>query len=300
MEHSSLSVQAFLLYCKRPVESIEFCISTCRQAIVLPHNRRAEVRIYDSRHSHIEIANALDTSPITIRRLVEQTHHYYSGDEHFLLKQTISNIENFLFIFNPFTKYDLCRYWQTLEEKGYDPVNEYNKRLEMFDMQYAPAPRDLFIVILQVSRFFKEFAEFETMHTPKFRHPYIKGKVIQRPPQEYDPFYDDPKYWNKKINIQDFLDRKRVIHEPSEGEKFDRRLEWPFHDQNDEPNFSEVDTEAYHLDPDTANRVEFLVDIGLSPEINKMGMTEDASNKQGLQSHEAVNIEVECGRVYYS
>lgn len=34
----------------------------------------------------------------------------------------ISNIENFLLMFNPNNKYDLSRYWQKLEEKGFDPV----------------------------------------------------------------------------------------------------------------------------------------------------------------------------------
>lgn len=249
------------------------------------------------RQSHIEIANALNNSAITIRRLVEQTHHFFSGDDHFQLKQVISNIENFLFIFNPYTKYDLCRYWQMLEEKGYDPVNEYNKRLEMFDMQYAPAPKDLFIVILQVSRFFKEFAEFETKHTPMFRHPYIKGKIVQRPNNEYDPFYDDPKYWEKKINIKDFMEKKNTLKQGKSSDEFVTEMDWPFNEQNEEPNCGEYEDNDLYPDFENTTRLEYLIDIGLSPEINKMKMTDDPSNKQGLKEHEAVNIEVESGRV---
>lgn len=82
-------------------------------------------------------------------------------------------------MFNPYTKYDLCRYWQKLEGQGYDPVVEYNKELELFDMQFNPKPEDLFSIILQISRFLKEFSDFETVNTPKFRHPNIKNKIIE-------------------------------------------------------------------------------------------------------------------------
>jgi hypothetical protein len=34
----------------------------------------------------------------------------------------VANIENFLLMYNTVFKYDLCRYWQILEEKGFDPV----------------------------------------------------------------------------------------------------------------------------------------------------------------------------------
>lgn len=60
-----------------------------------------------------------------------------------------------------------------------DPVNEYNKGLESFEMHYSPKAEELFTIILQICRFLKEFSDFETKATPEFRHPYIKGKVVQ-------------------------------------------------------------------------------------------------------------------------
>jgi len=36
-------------------------------------------------------------------------------------------MENFLLMFNSNTKYSLTRYWQKLEEAGFDMVLEYNK-----------------------------------------------------------------------------------------------------------------------------------------------------------------------------
>lgn len=57
---------------------------------------------------------------------------------------------------------------------------EYSKGLELFDMHYSPKEDDLFVIVLQISRFLKEFSDFETKKTPDFRHPYIKGEVTQR------------------------------------------------------------------------------------------------------------------------
>ena len=46
-------------------------------------------------------------------------------------------------------------------------------------MHFNPSEDELFTIILQISRFLKEFTDFETKKTPEFRHPTIKGKVIQ-------------------------------------------------------------------------------------------------------------------------
>jgi hypothetical protein len=42
-------------------------------------------------------------------------------------------------------------------------------------MHYHPSSEDLFRIIVQISRYFKEFADFETYYTPDIRHPPIKG-----------------------------------------------------------------------------------------------------------------------------
>ncbi len=66
-----------------------------------------------------------------------------------------------------------------MEEKGYDPIHEYNKSFELFDMHFNPSDHEIFMINIQISRFFKELSEFESSITPEFRHPLIKGKVIQ-------------------------------------------------------------------------------------------------------------------------
>ena len=75
---------------------------------------------------HEKIANALEATPNSIRKLEEQTYHLFVAKSYFKLKEMISNIENFLLLFNPNNKYELSRYWQILE-KRFDPVIEYNK-----------------------------------------------------------------------------------------------------------------------------------------------------------------------------
>jgi len=125
---------------------------------------------------HNEIAEILNKKTSnSIRKLEEETYHLFMSKNYFKLKEAVSNIENFLLLFNPNNKYDLCRYWQNLEQRGFDPSSEYTKAVEGFELHYRPTQEDTFMIILQVSRFLKEFSDFETNFTPQFRHPPIRG-----------------------------------------------------------------------------------------------------------------------------
>lgn len=103
----------------------------------------------------------------------------FVSKSYFKLKEIVSSIENFLLMFNPNNKYELSRYWQKLEEKGFDPVIEYNKAIEGFSMHYHPSDENIFKIIVQISRFLKEFCDFETYETPAFRHPLIEGNMTE-------------------------------------------------------------------------------------------------------------------------
>lgn len=123
---------------------------------------------------HGRIASTLkEKEENSIRKLEEQCYHIFMSKNMFSLKETLANIENFLLLFAPATKYDLCRYWQRLTETGFDPVAEYNKSLDLFEMHFRPSNKDLFLIFLQITRFLKEFADFDTIHTPQFRHPPV-------------------------------------------------------------------------------------------------------------------------------
>ena len=185
-------------------------------------NRYLEGKSKNAIPYHARIGKEMDTTPNSIRKLEEQTINYFLAQEFALLKQTISDIENFLILFNPYTKYDLCRYWQTLEKKGYDPVNEFVKRLESFTLHFEPSAGDLFTIILQISRFFKEFADFETRETPAFRHPYVKGKFVQMQTKKKD---DDESHQEhetvdkRKVDILSFLKSQSKKGQPKVEEQ---------------------------------------------------------------------------------
>ena len=69
-----------------------------------------------------KIAQTLKKTPNSVRKLEEETYQLYSAGNYFKLKEVISDVENFLLLFNAYTKYNLCRYWQKLEERSFDPV----------------------------------------------------------------------------------------------------------------------------------------------------------------------------------
>jgi hypothetical protein len=232
---------------------------------------------------HYKLGKLLEKTPNSIRKLEEQTINFFYAQEYHELKHTITDIENFLILFNPNTKYDLCRYWQCLEQQGYDPVIEYNKRLELFDIHYAPKPEELFMIILQISRFFKEFADFETFDTPLFKHPYIKGRLMQQLQKkgEEDGNADIMSFLIKSspgLSAADFRQEYR------EG-----TIEWVFR-QNDEDE-DRLDNQLEMLNTlrkkeHDGNMISNLEDIGLEIELEKMRMGEDYEEEE-LSSKEA-------------
>lgn len=122
---------------------------------------------------HSDIADALTGTSNSLRKLEEETYHLFQCKAYFRLKEAVTNIENFLLLFNPRNKYELCRYWQVLEQNGFDPSLEYTTAIEGFDLRYHPTPEQTFMIILQISRFLQEFGDFETRSIPDYRHPPI-------------------------------------------------------------------------------------------------------------------------------
>jgi hypothetical protein len=89
---------------------------------------------------HFDIAQSLVKNTTTIRNLEERTYHLNrarTSKSFFHLKETLSNIENFLLFFNPINKYNLSYYWSVLVPT-YEPVIEYNKSIEYFNLKYLP------------------------------------------------------------------------------------------------------------------------------------------------------------------
>lgn len=101
----------------------------------------------DTKKLHNEIAMELVKTQTSVRKLEEQIFNLYTAQEYFKLKEIISDIEQFLLLYTSNNKFQLFRYWQKLEEKGFDPSIEYNKALEAFEMHYHPSNEDLFQII---------------------------------------------------------------------------------------------------------------------------------------------------------
>lgn len=126
---------------------------------------------------HQEISKSYQvTMEKDILLLEERIYHLCKSKDYSGLKQFLSDIEHFLFFYNPFTKRSLFRYWQYLEQAGFEPVLEYSKSMDAFESRAIPSSYDLLKIIMQLSRFFKEFSDFEGQGTPEFQHPSILNK----------------------------------------------------------------------------------------------------------------------------
>lgn len=266
---------------------------------------------------HIKIADVMSRGIVSIRTLEELTNHYFKAQIFFALKQTIASIDTFLLLFNPYTKYDLCRYWQVLEAAGYDPVVEYNKGLELFDMHFSPKPEDLFTIILQISRFLKEFSDFETKNTPKFRHPFIKGKIVKEKVivEKEDSLFGDVSHRSipkatergknqpkgprteKKFDVMAFLttyseEAKQYVED--EKNRSNKASDLPFVEDDEIMDELELKKEK---EKKVKGMISFLDDIGLEREIKYMKMTEDLYGGKVLKDHELYNVDVPSGKV---
>jgi len=176
-----------------------------------------------------------------------------------------------------------------------DPVNEYNKGLESFEMHFNPKAEELFTIILQICRFLKEFSDFETKSTPEFRHPNVKAKVIQSRINNKNARQDSSVDSDKHGINQIFTKKKKNDNKNNgKGETSDTIKVFK---QDDEVEVSdkEEDDEATEKVKRDENKINFLNDIGILAELNKMFMTEDTGGKV-IDGHERYNVDVLSGR----
>lgn len=136
-------------------------------------------------HMHISSSYQV-TMDKNILLLEERIYHLYKAKDFSGLKQFLADIEHFLFLYNPFTKRNLFLYWRQLEKAGFEPVIEYSKAIDSFEVRANPTSYNLLQIILQLSRFFKEFADFEEGDMPDFKHPHVLNKHFLRGEAEFD------------------------------------------------------------------------------------------------------------------
>lgn len=244
---------------------------------------------------HLKIAQALEKEDDSIRKLEEQTSNLYHSEDYFSLKQKISSIDNFIVLFSENTKFELFRFWKKLEQKGYDPVYEYNKAFELFEMHYNPKDSELFILSIQICRFFKELSEFESNITPEFRHPYIKSKIVQN--VETIEYKHRPKTEVKRFNnLEDripasgyFKTCKGVL----DTKLWQTYTEYPrIFDSAEEVDWA---FEQTHADNDyDSSAINYLDEIGILEELKLLGLY--GISQSILKEHETLNIEIPLNR----
>lgn len=165
---------------------------------------------------------------------------------------------------------------------------EYNKGLELFDMHYSPTVEDLFTIIIQVSRFLKEFTDFETKKTPEFRHPFLKGKLIQLKEGHNKDEDDMRDEIGTLFDLFKMKLKKKGLYEEEAGQCL-----IPFKD--DGVDVAEKDKTTYPQEEDE-NKISYLKNIGLYNELIKMNMVNDTNNVEILVGHETINVDVPAGK----
>lgn len=236
------------------------------------------------------IADALDDQENTVRKIDEQTFAYIHAKEYFTVKQILSSIENFLVFFNAHNKLDLYSHWNTLIKQTYDPVIEYNKSLELFEMHCQPKPNDLFTIVIQLSRFFVDLADFEDHDIPEFRHPKIinrlltiKGNIIHQ--RKTENLNDESSEDDFDMNPDKVEDENHFVQEEMRLNASDFSIEE--HD-------SEIE------DHNLGNTVNYLEDIGLLKELKRLGLYQkDQGYSDILKGYEQYSVDVPYGYQLY-
>lgn len=153
-------------------------------------------------------------------------------------------------------------------------------------MHFSPTVEDLFTIIIQISRFLKEFTDFETKKTPEFRHPCVKGKTIQMNEIK------DQNETDAKLETGSLFDlfKKKLMKKGLYQEHSERCLQ-PFKDDGVE--VAEKDNNLPAQDEDET-KVSYLKDIGLYNELLKMNMVDETA--EILSGHELYNVDVPTGK----
>lgn len=232
-----------------------------------------------------DVSEILNAAPSSVRKLEEHIHVLTEAKEWFQLKQIVSNIENFLIVFNPVHKYILGKCWENLIGQNYDPVIEYNKSLELFEMHYQPTIENLARIVLQLSRFFKELVDFEASLLTEFRHPLIKNRLLTI---------------EKKKDKIERLQKEKTSHR-SEIREPERSQDTLKHED------SRIVPDDFSIDSNDSERLEHklgtcknhLESIGLLREVKHMKMYDKTGKCEILKGYEKSNVDIPAGLENY-
>ena len=225
----------------------------------------------------------MESRPNNVRKLEEQLYHLLACRNYFQVKQLLSTIENFLILFNPGNKLALFEAWAQLVAAGYDPVIEYSKSFELFEMNYQPSVESIFTICLQLCRFFKELGDFEVNTSlPEFRHPLIQNRLLTTGAPDLETNSEDQAPKEKSWRDRDNRIAGDLFFDESRVEADDFSVEIVDEERND------------HSKKITFN---YLEDIGLLREIKRLHMYDPNSQLEVLHGYEKANVDIPAGKV---
>lgn len=101
-------------------------------------------------------------------------------------------------------------------ENNFDPIIEFIKALDLFELKQRPSKSDLFLILLQMSRLFKELSIIKYWNVPEFQHPLImnnhiiKNDVIKHTQVKNDDGIEDDSGKDFIHNFYSFIENKQT------------------------------------------------------------------------------------------
>ena len=126
------------------------------------------------KEAHTEVVAAIGAISRP-RESVEKAYHWNLTGNLTKLKDLMSDVHSLVPLLLPEHKLELSVYWQRLEHACIDPVIELTTSLEYYFSHFRPSSEVFFPLLMQLLVFFLEYSQLESVGTPEFRHPHLKG-----------------------------------------------------------------------------------------------------------------------------
>ena len=155
-------------------------------------------------------------------------------------------------------------------------------------MHYQPSVQNLFSIVLQLSRFFKELVDFESTNLPQFRHPLIRNRLLTLQKKT------DSKVVGDQSMTQQTTIRGSSTIEDQEAEEMNRKMNLICLDE-----FSVDSVDPERLEHHKGKCKNHLEDIGLLREVKRMDLYDNGGKTDIISGYERANVDVPAGLQQY-
>jgi len=169
---------------------------------------------------------------------------------------------------------------------------EYTKSLSSFQLHHSMTPKQLFLVVLQVSRFFKEFSDFEG-EGGRWRRGGLEGKQGEA---EVNEGQRNPPTPIPAKGVRELVRGLRINNYNNIHSYPDSTREFVFEEEEEVP--LEVEVKEKEKSRDGKNTVSYLQDIGLEGELKNLKMLA-TQQREERKPHELLKIAVPSAKVQF-